>query len=92
MSMRRIYSIEMLPVSGCDEVEMRVDVNRSSVDIMNILEKLIDWCLIKGVKKVKLNDMSSVKIARKLSQDQLDVEYDEKNAVWNTNDSINYII
>ncbi len=82
----------MLPVSGCDEVEMRVDVNRSSVDIMNILEKLIDWCLIKGVKKVKLNDMSSVKIARKLSQDQLDVEYDEKNAVWNTNDSINYII
>lgn len=92
MSIRRIYSVDSFPKDACEEVEMRVDVNRSRLDIINTIEQLIRWCLDMGVKKVRLNDMNSVKLARNISQDRLDIEYDEKKAGWDTNDTINYII
>ena len=85
----RIHTVESLPSSASDEVSMRVE---NEIDIAKTLKKLIDWCLSKGVKRVGLNDMTGVKIARKMSNDKLDVYYDNDEPVWNMENGVNYII
>ena len=92
MSMKRIHSVEHLPSEVYEQVTMRVDTNRSPVEIQTVLYRLVDWCLSMGVKKVKLNDMNSVSMARSISNDSLDIEYDAEQPVWDTENDINYII
>ena len=85
----RIHTIDALPQKGTDEVSMRVD---NALNITDIISKLIDWCLSHGVKKVKLNDITGVKMARKMSGDRLDVQYDIDEPAWNMENGVNYII
>ena len=92
MAMKRIHSVDFLPSESYDNVSMRVDTNKPIGDIVMTLQRLVDWCLDKGVKKVMVNSMDSVHMMRSISNDQLDVQFDSDQPAWDIHNDINYII